>query len=406
MKILIVNIFAQYGSTGRLVWSIHQYLLKNGCHSLICYGRGERLDDPYLKKISYNIAAKFYALLTRFYGEPYNCSFLETYKLKKIIEKESPDIVHLHCLNCFYVNMYQLIDFLKKKKIRTVLTLHAETMYTGGCAHAYDCNKWKTGCGKCPNLWEATKSYFWDRTSSNWTKLYKVYEGFENLTVVGVSSWLSKRAQQSPMFKKNIVTINNGVDSDIFHYTPICTTKEAFKILHFKDNNKMVLHVNPTFTDPLKGGHFVIEFANKLIHEKVVIVILGYKGDTKTLPKNVLAFDLIKDTKVLAEIYSCADLTLLTSKRETFSLVCAESLCCGTPLIGFKAGAPEEIALKEYSEFVEYGDINNLYKAYLNWIDFKANNNALEISRVAINEYSSIKMCEKYQTLYKQLVLK
>lgn len=79
----------------------------------------------------------------------------------------------------------------------------------------------------------------------------------------------------------------------------------------------------------------------------------------------------ITDQELLAKYYSMADVTLLTSKKETFSMVTAESLCCGTPVVGFKAGAPEQIAIKEFSEFVEYGDLNSLYNKMLVILDTK-----------------------------------
>ena len=41
-------------------------------------------------------------------------------------------------------------------------------------------------------------------------------------------------------------------------------------------------------------------------------------------------------------------------------MIVAESLCCGTPVVGFKAGAPEQITIKEYSEFSEFGNIEIL----------------------------------------------
>ena len=40
----------------------------------------------------------------------------------------------------------------------------------------------------------------------------------------------------------------------------------------------------------------------------------------------------------LAEYYSLVDVTVITSFHETFSMVVAESLSCGTPIVGFKAG--------------------------------------------------------------------
>lgn len=41
-------------------------------------------------------------------------------------------------------------------------------------------------------------------------------------------------------------------------------------------------------------------------------------------------------------------------------MMTTESLCCGTPVIEFKAGGPESIALESFSSFVEYGDIDVL----------------------------------------------
>ena len=57
----------------------------------------------------------------------------------------------------------------------------------------------------------------------------------------------------------------------------------------------------------------------------------------------------VEDQSELAAFYSLADVTLLTSEKETFSMVCAESLCCGTPVVGFQAGAPEGISLPAVS---------------------------------------------------------
>ena len=108
----------------------------------------------------------------------------------------------------------------------------------------------------------------------------------------------------------------------------------------------------------------------------------------------------MSDQKELAKYYGMADVTLLTSKRETFSMVTAESLSCGTPVVGFKAGAPEQIAIKEYSEFVEYGDVESLtekVKAYLSR-DF----NKEEISRLAHEKYADEKMIEETIKIYNE----
>jgi glycosyltransferase involved in cell wall biosynthesis len=37
-------------------------------------------------------------------------------------------------------------------------------------------------------------------------------------------------------------------------------------------------------------------------------------------------------------------------------MIVAESLCCGTPVVGFKAGGPESIAIDDYCVFVQFLD--------------------------------------------------
>ena len=103
-----------------------------------------------------------------------------------------------------------------------------------------------------------------------------------------------------------------------------------------------------------------------------------------------------KNQKELVGLYSAADVTVITSKRETFSMVCAESLCCGTPIIGFKAGAPEMISLPQYSKFVEYGNINalkeNIENAYFG--------EKKEIEETAKKKYSQGEMVSQYMKIY------
>ena len=58
--------------------------------------------------------------------------------------------------------------------------------------------------------------------------------------------------------------------------------------------------------------------------------------------------------------YSMADVFVLFSQRETYSMTCAEALCCGTPIIGFKSGAPETVFKEPEARFFEYGEIENI----------------------------------------------
>lgn len=402
MKVLQVNCVYKKGSTGKIIYDIHTELKKNGIESIVCYGRGQKEDEENVYKTSSEIIAKFNNLKSRLTGMQYSGSYLSTKKLINIIRNEKPDVVHLHCINGFFVNIYKLINYLKVNDIKTILTLHAEFMHTANCGHAFDCEKWKSGCGNCPNLRDATKSYILDKTNKSWRKMYDAFEGFNNLTVVSVSPWLESRARQSPILKeKNHVTVLNGIDTDNVFYPR--NTKELRKKLELKDE-KVILHVTSGFNSPIKGSKYVIELAKAMKDENIKLIIVGNTDKTITLPQNIIDIGVITNQHELAEYYSIADLTVVTSKRETFSMICAESLSCGTPVVGFKAGAPEQISLKEYSEFVEYGDIDGMLKVIYKYLGIKESISIQEIENKSKEVYSKKIMSYNYITHYKEIM--
>jgi glycosyltransferase involved in cell wall biosynthesis len=106
----------------------------------------------------------------------------------------------------------------------------------------------------------------------------------------------------------------------------------------------------------------------------------------------------------MAEYYSRADLTVIASRRETFSMVCAESLCCGTPVAGFEAGGPESIAIPEYSAFARYGDVEALLGCVKKLITVKRNEYIYgNIAEQAAKLYDTEIMADQYLKIYRQL---
>ena len=175
MKVLQINCVHNVGSTGKIVYEIHKALQSRDMETIICYGRGKKVREESVYKVCSELYAKFNNLMSRFTGLMYGGCYFSTRKLIGIIKKEKPDVVHLHCLNGYFVNIYRLITWLKECNVKTVLTLHAEFMHTANCAHAFDCEKWKSGCGKCPRYKKETKSLFLDRTHLSWQKMKKAF---------------------------------------------------------------------------------------------------------------------------------------------------------------------------------------------------------------------------------------
>lgn len=401
MKILQINNLYQEGSTGKIVYDIHKGLQEKGEISLICYANGRKAVEKGVYKVSNRINQKIQALRRRFFGDMYGGCLFSTRKIIRIIKKEKPDVVHLHCINAYTANIFKLLNFLKKYKQYTILTQHAEFMYTANCGHALDCEKWKTGCGKCPRLRQETKSLFFDRTHSSWMKMKKAFDGFDRLIVTSVSPWLMDRAKQSPiLMDKDHRVVLNGLDTEVFHYYDTQDLREKLGL----QNKKIVFHATPSFDDNpnnIKGGHYLLKLARNVQDQDIVFLVAGKYPDGLQVPQNVILLGKITDQVELAKYYSMADVTLLVSKKETFSMVTAESLCCGTPIVGFKAGAPEQISIPAYSEWVEQGDLIALEKAIArNW-------NALdkkEIAEIAQSQYGKKIMSENYLKIYRETI--
>lgn len=403
MKILQVNCVYKKGSTGKIVFDVHSELLKQGINSVVCYGRGERVQEPHVYKTCGELYSKCNNALSRVTGLMYGGCFFSTNRLLRIIRKERPDVVHLHCINGYFVNIYRMVSWLKKHRIKTVLTLHAEFMHTANCGYALDCDRWKTGCGNCPRLRKETKSLFLDNTALSFRKMRKAFEGFdENLIVTSVSPWLMERAKQSPILvDKQHCVVLNGVDTDIFH--PYDTTE--LRNAHSLAEEKVIFHATAHFSaDPahIKGGYYILQLAERLKAENVKIFVAGTCDEGIQAPDNVIFLGKITDQTLLAKYYSMADVTVLTSQKETFSMVTAESLCCGTPVAGFQAGGPEQIAIADYSSFVPYGALDELVKKVSEYL--QKDWNAADIAEVSEKKYSRDALCHSYVEIYSVLI--
>lgn len=404
MKIMQINCVYKTGSTGKITYDLHKALTERGIESVVCFGRGKKVIEPKVYKTCGELYAKFNNLLSRITGVMYGGCFFSTNRLFSVIKKEKPDIVHLHCINGYFVNIYRLIGWLKKHNIKTVLTLHAEFMFTANCGYSLDCDKWKTGCGDCPRNREETNSFFLDGTARSYKKMKRAFYGFDDrLTVVSVSPWLMERAKQSPILKdKKHTVVMNGLDTDIFHIYDTESIKKKYRIT----DEKIIFYAAPYFTDNpnyIKGGNYIIELAKRLKDENVRIFVAGEYDSGLKVPENIVLLGKIENQRELAEFYSMADVTVITSKKETFSMICAESLCCGTPVAAFKAGGPETIALADYSAFADYGDMDALINCISNF--FNINTESQEISLLAQKKFDKQVMSEEYIDIYNKALL-
>lgn len=406
MKIMLVNVVYAKGSTGKIVADVESELLKKGFDSVIAYGRGESI----CRENIYKFCTEFEAVTQKLYnylgGLMYGGTLAPTARLIRYIKREQPDIVHLHCINGYCVNIYRLLKFLAKNEITTIVTHHAEFFYTGSCGHALDCERFiaSGGCLDCPRSKSATGSLFCNRASAAWRKMKDAFALFGNdkLIFTAVSPWLAERASLSPVVEgRRCLVVENGIDTSIFTYLG---NVESGRAMIPNCKRKMILHVTASFSNvegSFKGGDHIVELA-RLIPDVTFVVVASYSEVVGSLPDNIVLFGRTRSQQDLAALYNAADLTVIASKRETFSMIVAESLCCGTPVVGYKAGGPESIAIPDYCRFVDYGDCEALKSVAEEMLSTCFD--GIEISSRAKAKFDRKVMTENYINIYKSLL--
>lgn len=398
-KILFINC-SDSGSTGTIIRDTVLSLDKKIWESYLCVPRinSEVSIFKDVFEISMRYEQGIYYRISKYISNPLGFAPLSTFRIKRIINTLKPDVIHVHCINSYMCNVYETLQYIKELEIPVVVTNHAEFYYTGSCNHANECNQWIEGCMECSQL----KNPFLAR--NYWNKMKSVFIGFHKCVVTSVSPWVLSRSSKSGIMKSiPQILVENGVDTSVFRPCDATSLRDALGI---SLNTKVILHVTSLYSSTSghsKGGLYIKELASRFKGENVLFLIVGNHYE-KNVSGNMKLCGRVASREELARYYSLADLTVLVSKRETFSMPLAESLCCGTPVIGFEAGGPESIALSNYTSFCKYGDLDALERIIRNCGLYIKEKFGRQIAIDAINRYDSCKMSDSYINLYKKLL--
>lgn len=403
MKIAQVDVNYNFSSTGKIVADLMTGLRERGHEAMACYGRGPVATDADVHCISSKAEVLWHGLATRVSGLTDGFSPLATRRLLAHFDAFEPDVVHLHDLHGYYVDIGPVMDYLKSHCIPTVWTFHSEFMYTGKCGHSHDCEKWKTECHACPDLKGYPQSWAFDFTTRMHRDKRARFADFERLQLAAPSVWLADRMRQSMVGDKPISVVPNGLDTRTFRPRDSIDLKASLGL----GMAYIVLSVGSDLLSELKGGHWVLDLAARYPDQDVIFVMVGVEQMPRHVPRNVRIVPRVYDQELLAQYYCMADVLLLTSEKETFSMVSAESLACGTPVIGFDSGAPREVAPPGFGAFVPYGDMDALVSLLRRVRDSDLQlQSSAECVRLASERYSKDTMVEAYASLYQNLVYK
>lgn len=346
------------GSTGRIAEEIGILAIQNGWNSYIAYGRFPRPSKSNLIRIGTDWDVYLHGLKTRIFDQHCLASKAATKNLIKEIEEIKPDIIHLHHLHGYYINIEILFDFLAKASIPVVWTFHDCWSITGHCAY-FDfagCEKWKTECKKCPEKGEYPASILIDRSTQNFYLKKKLFTSVKKMVVVPVSDWLANIVRDSFMKEIPVQTIHNGIDTSIFKpQNNGSETRAKYGI-----NKKFILLGIASPWTRRKGlNDFIL--LSKLLNEDEIIVLVGLNNSQiKHLPQNIIGLTKTENRQELIDLYSAADLFINPTWEDNFPTTNIESLACGTPLVTYRTGGSVEAVSAETGFIIDKGDILEL----------------------------------------------
>ena len=345
MKVLQINSVCGIRSTGRICTDLADVLERNGHECKIAYGR-ETVPEKYQKyavRIGSDFGVKLHALQSRIFDNTGFGSRRATEKFIEWVKEYDPDLIHLHNIHGYYINIEVLFNYLAKADIPVVWTLHDCWAFTGHCAHySYvKCDKWKTGCYNCPQKKRYPSSLLLDASKQNWLKKKALFTSAKKMTFVTPSKWLASEVKQSFFGKYPIEVIPNGIDFNIFKPTP-----SDFREKNGLVGKKIILGVASSW-DERKGLNDFVELS-KTLDENYKIILVGLSERQKRdLPENILKITRTNNVHELAEIYTAADVFLNPSREETMGLTSVEAMACGTPALVSNFTAVPEVVNSE-----------------------------------------------------------
>lgn len=396
MKVVQINTF-NYKATGSIMMNLHNSMQNNGIESYVVWGRGKKSNSKYEISMEDYIGVRIHGFFTRVFDLTGFLSIRATKKLIQQLKKIKPDIVHLHNLHGYYLNINLLFNYLKKEQIKVIWTLHDCWAFTGHCAYfeMIKCQKWKTGCYKCKQKNTYPSSEIFDNSKWNYKKKKELFSNL-NITIVTPSNWLANLVKESFMSNYSTKVINNGIDLSIFK--PV---KSNFKKENKIENKTIILGVASEWTER-KGLKDFIRLS-EILPEKYKIVLIGLTAEqAKKVPESIIKIQRTNNVQELVEIYSAADVFFNPTYEDNYPTTNIEALSCGVPVYTYPAGGSSECLIdNRCGDIIPYGDFNTL----ITKLDrCKSKKETLKINSSKIRcELSKEKMINSYIDLYRSI---
>ncbi len=407
LKIALVHAADFGGGAERSVLTLHRSLISQGHYSHLHVGY-KLTDEREVTEIARIRPIRGLLRLVKTVEDFTGMQNLYSPGFRRLIRTlpQDTDVVHLHSLwgSGKFADLagIQIVS----SRLPTVLTLRDEWMLTGHCACSHDCERWRIGCGKCPNLAEPPSTPR-DGTRINFWRKKQIIRR-SNVQITTVSRFLQRRAEESQITRNNpIRTIYNGIDTTKFSPGDRVTARRA---LGLDPAKKYMLLTGQTVEWAVRGkAQLAARALNELGPTSFTPLVVGKAAEVVAsslrVPCQILPFQSTVDGMV--DCYRAADLTLVASEVETFGRIAAESQACGTPVITTDVGGlPEVVGEGGGGLIVRNGDLQGYVDAIRTLTENDELLRAMSINATAwvSKQFDQDKITREYLQLYREAI--
>lgn len=388
MKLLQLNVTANWGSTGKIAEGIGLAAMSRGWKSTIAYGRYMNPSQSQLVKVGNQLDVYAHYAKNRLIDGEGLGSRRATKELTARIKKLEPDIIHLHNIHDHWLNYPLLFEYFATIDTPIVWTFHDCWAFTGGCAHFenINCYKWKDkACNTCPLKHKSAQKNIAKRFDS-FSKIGK------RLHIVTVSDWLAKYISES-MFAEigaSISVINNGID-----------VNNVFQPGGIKE--KMILGVSNVWPEYKGLGDFIK--LREILPVDINIVVVGLsQKQVNSLPQGIRGITRTSNAEELADLYRRASVFVNPTYNDSFPTVNLEALACGTPVITYRTGGSPEAVDANTGIVIEKGNIQSLADGIMELLQHPERFRRENCRNRAVNHFNKDIQFTKYIDLYEEIL--
>ncbi|MBQ0083332.1 MAG: glycosyltransferase [Clostridiales bacterium] len=353
MKVLLINAVCGILSTGRICIDIAQQFEKEGNEVKIAYGRAS-VPDKYKKyavRIGNKIDVCWHAFMSKVFDQRGYWSRIATKRFLRWADKYNPDILWLHNIHDYYINIEMLFKWIKSRPDMTVKwTQHDCWAFTGGCMHFLmsGCSQWQQQCEKCINKRKILPLCSNENYTFNLKK--RCFTGIKNMTLITPSQWLANLIKISYLKDYDVKVVNNKIDKEVFK-----PTLGDFRGKYGIGEKNIILGV-ASLWDKSKGLYDFYKLAQVLDTNSVIVIVGLSKKQLKSIPKGIIGIGRTNNATELAQIYTTADVFFNPTYQDNYPTVNLEAEACGTKVITYDTGGCKETIRREDSKVIEVGN--------------------------------------------------